>query len=372
MTRLDTRAVHSYPRIQVLRAVAALLVVGVHFTIISKAYIHREAMGDLLAFGASGVDVFFVISGFVMTTVHARDIGQRGQLKPFVLKRLIRIVPLYWLVTELLLLLEVAGQGQRGQYSTEVVIRSLLMIPQEPGDTPVVAVGWTLTYELFFYLMFAALIALRRSVGIGVWVAWLGPTLALTGWTIFTGNNVLEGHAWSQLVFSDRSLEFLLGCIAAVVVRRGWVPRPSCLLGGGALAFLLVGLDPWGWDASERTVLVYGIPAALVVVGAAARDSTSSSRVPAWSLLLGDASYALYLIHYTLIVGVYRLLQRASTVSDSAHQLLIAGSAVAICVVAVLLHVLIERPMLRALRKRFLPPGSDPQVAAPTRSAAPA
>jgi exopolysaccharide production protein ExoZ len=372
MTRLDTRVTHEYPRIQVLRAVAALLVVGVHFTVISKGLLNRDAMNGALAFGASGVDVFFVISGFIMTTVHARDVGRPGQLRPFVLKRLIRIVPLYWLVTEVLLLLEVAGHGERGgPYGTPLVLKSLFFYPQEPGQA-VVGVGWTLTYELFFYLMFAALIALNRPARLGLWVIWLGPTLALAAWSLVSGNDVLETHLWAQLVFSERSLEFVLGCVAALAAGRGWVSRPGWLILGGGLAFLVVGVDPWGWNAPERSILVYGIPAALVVAGAATRDATSPSRVPRWGLLVGDASYALYLIHYSLILREFRLLQQHPPLSDAALLLLIAGSTVALCLIAVLIHVWVERPMIRAFRKRFLPTGTEQLVAPPPPSTGPA
>ena len=89
--------------IQALRGLAALLVVMFHTTELNHKNFQQEFLFNIFAFGSSGVDFFFVLSGFIIYFIHRFDVGQRNKLKPFLLKRLIRVYPMYWLVTLALL-----------------------------------------------------------------------------------------------------------------------------------------------------------------------------------------------------------------------------------------------------------------------------
>src|SRR5688572_1031667 len=154
--------------VQALRAIAALMVLLYHL-VNTGAFGWKSADGNLIqpaalisAIGFAGVDLFFVISGLVMTVTCYDRFGRRGQWAPFLARRLIRIYPLYWLVSLGVLAIcwlwpELAA---RDKFSRPTLLKSFLLWPQV--EYPIVAVGWTLTYELFFYLVFAGLLLLPR------------------------------------------------------------------------------------------------------------------------------------------------------------------------------------------------------------------
>jgi exopolysaccharide production protein ExoZ len=140
--------------IQALRAIAALLVFWGHA--INAVHLKGEADFPHL-YGPFGVDIFFVISGFVMVYSSERLFGQPGAPITFFARRLARIVPLYWAATTILVWFVVPYA------STKAVLGSLFFGPHIPSEAPLLLVGWTLIFEMFFYVVFAiALFAKRR------------------------------------------------------------------------------------------------------------------------------------------------------------------------------------------------------------------
>lgn len=149
--------------VQVLRATAALMVVVYHGLHNQKIVYDCDAVGRPLA---SGVDVFFVVSGFVMVYVTS----QRAVTPwAFLRDRMIRIYPVYWLVTLLLVLLTLTGFKPVGVHAWDVedLVSSLALWPSMRADgqpTPIVSVAWTLIYEMLFYFVFAASLVLRAPL----------------------------------------------------------------------------------------------------------------------------------------------------------------------------------------------------------------
>ena len=188
--------------IQILRAVAACLVVfghALHETAGIAARTGRPPLNVNVIDWGIGVDIFFVISGFIMIYTTAELFGQPGAMRTFLMRRIIRIVPLYWLMTAGLILtyllapkmLNVPIEGWRS------IVTSFFFIPDLRGNgevRPIMALGWSLNYEMFFYAVFAVclLAPLRRAAlyltGFFVGIAILGATLkpqsiALAYWT---------------------------------------------------------------------------------------------------------------------------------------------------------------------------------------------
>ena len=135
-----------------------------------------------LTLGNAGVDLFFVISGFVMVYASERMFGRAGGQLQFITRRLIRIVPLYWLVTPLYLVMALAIPAFEKSYSVASVVASYLFIPWPRLDgimQPLVGQGWTLNYEMFFYAIFAAAILAPRRIAValasGVLIVAVGP-----------------------------------------------------------------------------------------------------------------------------------------------------------------------------------------------------
>ena len=137
--------------LQVYRGIAAVLVVMFHLNQMSAERLNKVTFFNLFKAGWSGVNYFFVLSGFIMVYVHRSAIGKKDQLKSFLVKRAVRIYPIYWIITLTVwcLFLVIPGFANNKNLSLGHVIASLLLIPQK--DKFILDVGGTLTYEIYFY-----------------------------------------------------------------------------------------------------------------------------------------------------------------------------------------------------------------------------
>ena len=273
-----------FSSIQSLRALAALLVVAFHVS--DGAFVT----------GAAGVDIFFVISGFIMGTV-----GVRETPLTFLKKRVVRIVPLYWAVTLFMCAVSLFGLFARFSFNAEQLVKSLLFIPYlDPTGHiwPLVVVGWTLNLEILFYAVFT--LALLFGAPIRLTVAILA-LLALAGY-IFA-----PSAAPLQLWTSPLLLEFVAGLLLATVLRPAGRGLGLAMLGFAIAGLAVVGAA--GWFEPEGRILAWGLPAALIVAGALALERAGAWPAKALKPLeaIGDASYSLYLLHGLVIAFAHRL-----------------------------------------------------------------
>ncbi len=296
----------TYRGVQALRGLAACMVVLFHASENWSVAAFGEAT-HVWWNGAGGVDIFFVISGFVMA-VSTLDKGTGPSVAGrFLARRIVRIYPLYWIVTTLLVLKISFGLvlSPNGLHHIPPLfgLCSYLLIPAHSpaGDLfPILAPGWTLSYELFFYLCFAAALFLRRSVPIALTIVLGG--LAILG-TFRTG-------AWpvATVLFNPLLLEFLAGLWLGRAFLSGRALPARIAAALGVLAAIALFALPAVAPAFRR--LEWGICGFLLVQAAVLLESKLDS-IPRWVLLTGDASYSLYLTHAPLL-GLYTfLLKRA-------------------------------------------------------------
>ena len=306
--------------IQYLRGLAALGVVAHHTN------------WTQTGLGAAGVDLFFVISGFIMAYVSREDQTPLGFLRA----RALRVVPLYWIVT--LLTVVERGMGDVGH-----ILQSMIFWPHVgpygPGY-PVVIVGWTLNFEAFFYAIFAASLLLAPARRLAALTAAL-VALGVAGAILHPGVNSPTS------VVSSLLLEFLAGIWLCKAWQRGLLRAAAPLLPIGlAILAAQIGLpqEPttWRW-------LVWGAPAALVVAGALGIESAGRlPRIPAL-LVLGNASYALYLMHVLVLHALRPALLPLPA-------LVALPLVVAACIaVGWAMHVFVEKPVSRWLSARLAP-----------------
>lgn len=292
-----------------------------------------QPLGRSFGIGARGVDVFFVISGFIMYTA-ARD----EHLLRFITRRLIRIFPLYWLATFCLMLIILVFQGRHASW-TETML-SLALVPHysesHAGQIwPILVPGWTLSYELLFYALFALGIATRRVVAV--------PALAIVA-LVTLGALLKPSSAIFVVMTNPLLIEFLLGMLIALVVHH----RPSLLTGIviAAMAALLV-----GYVEQAGRVFVFAT-AAFMVLGAVWFERWRPGRPIAALRLLGDASYSIYLFHSPFLFLVDRLwVERLNGISLLAANAVALAEIVAALAVGVVLHLVLERPVLRTLNR---------------------
>lgn len=286
------KAQGQFDGIQALRFIAAIMVVVTHATFyVSERLIPGFPVWDK---GASGVDVFFVISGFVMMISSQSLVDRPDGWQQFGVRRIIRIVPLYWAALSLkaLFMLVAPGVTLLSAIDPTSLITSYLFIPSFNADgeiKPLLGVGWTLNFEMFFYVLFALALALR-----------VDPLKFVSGAFVVCCTLALfrTEHWPSGAFYCDTIvLEFAFGMLLARAIMRGFrLPAFVCvaliMLGFSALFQTWYSNDSFLW----RPVL-WGLPAALIVTGAACLNPVIEGKVPKVLIALGEASYALYLFH---------------------------------------------------------------------------
>jgi peptidoglycan/LPS O-acetylase OafA/YrhL len=232
--------------LQALRAIAAWLVVVDHaLFVVTHNELQNPATIVAGTIGSIGVHVFFVISGFIMVHICWDDFGRRGAIANFLRRRIIRIVPLYWLATIAALAFHKVSATHGANAGWSELVRSLLFIPyrDENGDwSPILGQGWTLNYEMMFYAIFAVALALRRQIAV--------PAIALAlGIFTLVGSYLPTGIL--TYLSSPVVLWFVLGIGLAVVWRWRGFEEPKRLARSAQF------LEPFG-DASYSTYLVHG------------------------------------------------------------------------------------------------------------------
>lgn len=317
--------------IQYMRAIAAIGVLSFHAA---------QRAGSDFGIGAAGVDVFFVISGFIMWVISARK-----PLRPtaFLARRAARIVPLYWLVT-----LVVAGTALAApslfpnlRPTFAHVVKSLLFYPHsDPVGVvaPLIVPGWTLNYEVFFYGVFA--VSLLTALRVRPLVL-----TAMLGLLVLVGKIAHPSNAVGATYTSPLLLEFLSG----VWLGKAWtdhrLPGPAFGFIGVALGSgMIVIVTLSGLAIEPVRIFAWGLPSLLIVAGAVSLDR--AGLVADWPILkfLGDASYSIYLVHGLALSVAARLLAIAGI--DWAPALLIAGVAGGLGAGSAC-YLLVEKPLLR-------------------------
>ncbi|AKJ00492.1 peptidoglycan/LPS O-acetylase OafA/YrhL [Archangium gephyra] len=346
---------------QMLRGLAAFAVVLYHAGLTSSGLTGGSyLLPGFFKQGYAGVDVFFCLSGFIIFHAHQGDLGRRQSLPLFLMKRFVRIYPIYWVVTLLVLATGllvprvVGGSPPAPGY----VLQSLLLIPQ--GREPLVTVAWTLIHELRFYVLFCGALLLpprvSARVAVGFFLLSLG-TLCLDSLHPAFFQRV-PGARLFLFLFHPSNLHFTLGVLASFILSR---VRTAALLDGAVLGAGAVSmtaavllhdrLAPPGMK--YHAALFYAVPSFLVVLGLALVERRWRPWIPRPLVQLGNASYSLYLIHWpVLVLLVPAVFQSLETTGE---RTLALWGLVAVAVGAgAVLYVGVERPLLTFLRGRLL------------------
>ncbi len=295
----------------------------------------------------AGVDLFFVISGFVMVHASADLFGRRSGPLVFMTRRLARIVPLYWAMTTLFLLVALLDPGavSHDDLGIASVVKSYLFVPARASSgfiQPIYSLGWTLNYEMFFYVVFATFISQTRNRALPLVGLLLGGLIAL--------HSLVPSEATALVFWTDPIMaEFLLGMVIGVIATTefclpDWLRASAPVL---ALVVLVMG-HITGWAGPEP--ISVGIPMA-VLVGVAVLGR--QVPMPAIILLIGEASYALYLVHPFAMRAVSVLWRALHLTGPAAAAGYVAASLTLAMLAAVATHLWFERPVSAWLRRRL-------------------
>ncbi len=347
------------PWVQALRAFAAFSVAFVHI-----AHDAVDNGADPAGWFAAlirampwdaGVDVFFVISGFVIVHASAPLFGRPGGTLMFLRRRLTRIVPLYWLATSaflvILLLSRAAIHGAIG--GPAYLIASYLFIPwPRPNGVmqPAYGLGWTLNYEMFFYVALAPFLLLPRRYAVPT----AGTCLVALAWF-----GQLVGFADPQLSYwsSPLILEFCAGMALAQAFAAGLrLPGQARL---GLVVLALVALHVFGHAVPMFRPLAFGLPAVLLV--AAATLAAPPGRA-VWHhnplVRLGDASYAMYLVHPFVMRALILIWRRFHAQTELAGLVYVLAGLALAQAAALAINAGFEKKLAAALRRPVTRPGS--------------
>jgi exopolysaccharide production protein ExoZ len=329
---------HKIRSLELLRALAAILVVLFHTETIFGTSGHTPFHG-LFDAGNRGVDLFFVLSGFIIAYVHRGDLGRPARLGHYVYNRLTRIYPAAWIMTALALGVYASGfggVGKSGKLDPGSVAASFLLLAQH--GPPLVNVTWTLTYEMFFYAVFAVVIVNLRA-GLALLLLWqaTAAVVAIAGVRL----------GFSGYYLRSICLEFSLGLACAWWVihtpapRRPW-PSWALLILGSASFTAGMALN----TALDWAPVLCALGAAALILALVRLEQSGQIRVPIALVRIGGASYAIYVVHYSVItlLGVILMRKLHLPMTDG---LCLACAAVGIGCGLVFDHA-IDRPIQRA------------------------
>jgi peptidoglycan/LPS O-acetylase OafA/YrhL len=335
--------------IQALRGIAALLVVCFHLVPIEEKYgVGISVLPIFFKHGMFGVDLFFVISGFIMTSITKGQFQSASNASNFLYHRVSRIYPAYWFYSALVLIVflirpEWVNNAQGNQVN---ILSSFLLWPE--STLPLINVGWTLIHEVYFYIVFSILLLFLSEKRLGLALFLWGVVVVVANVRAVFNNPVLN------IVTHPLTLEFIAGCFLAIYFRKdtGWKFAVILAISSAIVSIVLAGLNkseiPSGW----WRVGIYGVPAAAILycLVVAERENIVLNRYLA---KLGDASYSIYLAHVLVLSAVGRVLYALSISHPIPNAVMVI--VLCLCVIAsgLISYRIIERPLLKASRKLF-------------------
>jgi peptidoglycan/LPS O-acetylase OafA/YrhL len=350
-----------YKSLQGSRAIAALLVVLFHLgsAIAQEKYFGIKEFSIPFKFGSAGVEFFFVLSGFIILTSHRNDIFKPHRLMSYIKKRLIRIYPTYWIIFLSVFFLAIASNALRNNVPHDLftIFKSLLLVPQDSSvvggsGAPVLSVAWTLQYEMCFYFFFAFLIFNR----------WLSIASGFAFFIIYLNLLGVSPPSFPlSFLIKDYVLLFLMGMAVSFINSKKILlakRNPTFYVIVGVAFFLSVATGDVIRIAelNEWKTILYGLASSVIIYGlVSAEDKGLVLLKHQWLQVLGNASYALYLLHFSVIGVLCRF-----SIAIQLDSLGLIGAMIAYvtilfaCIVSsVLFHIWIEKPVTIHLQSRL-------------------
>ena len=338
--------------IQALRGIAVITVVLLHLKLVERKYSPTNfLLPDWLDFGIFGVDLFFVISGFVMVTVtHGKFQSLKNSLL-FLYHRFSRIYPLYWIYTTIALIVFIIQPSwvNSSQGNQVNVLSSYLLLPD--NHLPLVQVGWTLIHEIYFYLVFFVIMISLSQTYLPIALLFWGGLIA-----IFSHPTA---NPYYNIIFHPLTIEFISGCLIAVYFNKfstlklkGNYLLVISWLSIVAAVFSFVffrnqtGHTPENW----YRVLCYGIPS-IIIIFCVVNAERNGALIPQPLIQTGNASYSIYLSHLftiNLIGKIWSIFPNSSIIDNL---FLIPITFIITIVVGFISYWYVETPLLKLSRK---------------------
>lgn len=340
--------------IQILRGLAALIVVLFHLTLGYERRGQPLIFAGIFQHGYAGVDLFFVISGFVIMHTSHRYFGQVAYFGTYLRKRLIRIYPVYWATLLIVLgsiyvMESITHQPLNWLPNTWALFLSTIFLL--PNHIEVIGVTWSLSFELYYYLIFGLLILSARSWPV-VLLVLLVSAAALIHPTLFPDSKSLLTYC-----FSPYNLEFAAGVLGWFLVSRFKPATWACIAALAASIIWLLIQPSALFEAVSQRVITYGVSAFLLVVASTGLEQQGWFRPATLTQLfmkIGDASYLIYIVHFPFLPFYGK--QLVPLLSGMVwHNLAALACTALLTWVCIGLHYNLEIPLVRKLNLLFGP-----------------
>ncbi|MFZ4761405.1 MAG: acyltransferase family protein [Alphaproteobacteria bacterium] len=349
--------------IQYLRAIAALSVVIYHCSIkIDKiAIFHHQPLPSIRFDGNIGVDIFFIISGFIMFHCYHQGFSQSGSAINFLIKRLLRIVPLYWFFTLIELAFRYGGTSKGAGITITDIMGSLFFIPLQLAHgrvMPLMDIGWTLYYEIFFYLVFSIALLLPQRLGLGL----IAMVMAFS---------ILLGEYFSQYTgvqFISRPiiLQFLIGVFIGVFYQKYKIQIKKLsrfkmlrfpliitllIIASYSLVFNLLSLNINRETGLGWRPINWLIAASIVVIALLSSGDEQQLTKTGWGhrfwKKMGDCSYSLYLSHPFVLTILHQLWMKFIPNYPALMPIFFIMAIASSLIGGIIVHQYIEKPLLK-------------------------
>lgn len=362
------------PNIQIARGIAATLVVIAHANLI----INKDLFNGFFIVGWSGVDFFFVISGFIIFLTNQKYFENKSNFTTYAKKRLIRVIPAYWIcltIFALILYVMFERTSTISIFSSQPegfairFLKSLFLLPTDihSNEYPMLPVAWTLTYEMMFYLLFAACFFVSRRLALIFGFIWLSLIVArITSFIEASFDDTIF-----YIVTEPKNIEFLLGCLTAHIFTKYTITdrNRSILLVLGITTLAVAWINTWLdfiWFGKNITIQ-FGLPFFLITLAIAKEELKTNypSQAKKFFIFIGDASYSIYLTHYPLLL----------IFSSLTRNIEINGYILFFCLLTItiflglIFYKVIEKPITNYAKRKFLynrpKPASEAHTAVP-------
>lgn len=334
--------------IQFSRALVPLFVMLLHAKAFMANYFHYDFLHLPHVARSGGVYYFFALSGFMVYYLYHKDFGNHGKVKDYLYKRFMRIYPLYWILTLIILpvyfIFPSLGTGNEREVGH--IFASLLLYPD--GEYPILSVAWSLSHTIFFYIIFSLAFFEKKIVSMLIPFAWGFISL------LFSLELLKSSYYFINYLFSFNNLIFLSGVACAYLVTR---IKVNVVLSRIMVFVGLVGF-PLSWVNEEygyinlNLQLTTTISSILLIIGFSSIDLQKEISIPKFARFLGDASFSIYLTHFTCMSAFSIFLSTISFVRIPNFLIsillivfsIICGSSV---------YVLLEKPLNKKLKDLY-------------------
>ena len=347
--------------IQLLRGIASLLVVLMHAT---GNIAGENFLGGFFNFGGAGVDIFFVLSGFIITYTSGIFSAKKSAFSLFLKRRFVRIFPVYWIICTVLLATQIVLPSfYRTHYDFTVsnLFNTYFLLP---GHQMINGVSWSLAYEIFFYILFSMAFLIRQKTVIVLFsISYLSLIIIFT---LFNHN--LEGaNKWVSFFFYPMITEFFMGILAALVIPKLPASYALPFLIIGSCTFIGFGIysNIWGVSVPGQfgnvvpvfgyfgRVVLFGIPSFFIIVGMVRYELSRLINLHSIFILMGQASYSLYLIHLPMLAAGLKIITMLFKDNMPLIYLGVTILIFGICLLSIYFFKFVEKPLIDELNKRL-------------------